>query len=110
MVNALVASSPRACVPTARMMSLADAAVLITRPEPGAAETALRVAALGLRPIITPLLAIRFVRAALPPSGRVQAILVASGYAVAGLPSSHHHLPLFAVGAATAARARTAGF
>lgn len=56
------------------------------------------------------MLEVRPLRAALPPSGRVQAILVTSGSAIAGLPASHRHLPLFAVGAATAQRAEAAGF
>jgi uroporphyrinogen-III synthase len=84
--------------------------VLITRPEPGAADTAARVAALGLHPVVAPLLEISELRAPLPPSGHVQAILVASASAIAALPASHHDVPLFAVGDATAARARSAGF
>jgi uroporphyrinogen-III synthase len=84
--------------------------VLITRPEPGASETAARVAALGYQPIIAPLLVIRTLRAPLPPSGRMQAILATSGNAIPALPASHRHLPLFAVGEATAAQARAAGF
>jgi uroporphyrinogen-III synthase len=85
-------------------------AVLITRPEPGASETAARLAAMGFVPIVAPLLEIRNLRAPLPPSGDVQAILVTSGSAIPALPASHRHLPLFAVGEATAARARAAGF
>ena len=84
--------------------------VLITRPEPGGSETAARVAALGYQPIAAPLLEIRALRAALPAAERLDAIVVTSGNAIASLPASHHHLPLFAVGAATAARARDAGF
>lgn len=86
------------------------ARILITRPEPGASETAERVAALGCQPIVAPLLKIRSLRGALPPSGRVQAVLIASGNAIPALPASLRHLPLFAVGAATASRARAAGF
>jgi uroporphyrinogen-III synthase len=84
--------------------------VLITRPEPGAAETAARIAALGYRPIVTPLMEIYPQRAALPPSGDLQAILATSANAIPALPESHRHLPLYAVGEATASRARTAGF
>jgi uroporphyrinogen-III synthase len=40
----------------------------------------------------------------------VQAALAASSNAIPLLPASHRHLPLFAVGEATAARARAAGF
>ena len=84
--------------------------MLITRPEPGAGETAARVAALGLTPILAPLLAVRMIGVTLPAAERLQAILVTSGNAVAALPPTHLHLPLFAVGEATAARARAAGF
>jgi uroporphyrinogen-III synthase len=99
-------------VPTARATSLPEPGpgVLITRPEPGASETAARVAALGFRPISAPVLEIRILDFALPPAGTLQAIVTASGNAVAALPASHYHLPLLAVGRATAARALAAGF
>jgi uroporphyrinogen-III synthase len=84
--------------------------VLITRPEPGASETAARVAALGLAPIVSPLLEIRQLQATMPPAEQVQAILITSANAIASLPPSHRGIPLFAVGAATAAQARSAGF
>jgi uroporphyrinogen-III synthase len=83
---------------------------LVTRPEPAASETAKLVIALGYRPIVAALLEIRPLWTALPPTGRVQAILATSGNAIQVLPSSHRHLPLFAVGEATAGRARAAGF
>lgn len=83
---------------------------MITRPEPGASETAARVAALGFQPIVAPLLAISPLPTPLPSSGQVQAILVTSRNAIQALPASHRHLPLFAVGDATAQRARSAGF
>jgi uroporphyrinogen-III synthase len=84
--------------------------VLITRPEPGGSETAARVAALGYRPVAAPLLDIHVLDARLPAAERLHAILVTSGNAIPSLPASHRHLPLLAVGAATAARARDAGF
>ena len=84
--------------------------MLITRPEPGASETAARVASLGFLPVLAPLLEIATLPAAWPPSGQVQAILVTSGNAIPALPASHRHLPLLAVGLATARRAREAGF
>jgi uroporphyrinogen-III synthase len=84
--------------------------VLITRPEPGAGETAARVAALGLRPVTAPALEILILPCHLPPPTRLQAIVIASGNAVPALPASHRRLPLLAVGDATAARARAAGF
>ena len=84
--------------------------VLITRPEPGAGETAASVTALGLRPVIAPLLAIRVLSPNLPPPERLRAVLVTSGNAVAALPTGYRNVPLLAVGDATAARARDAGF
>ena len=59
--------------------------VLITRPEAGAADTAARVTGLGLRPVIAPLLAIQALPAALPQADRLQAVLIASGNALAGV-------------------------
>jgi uroporphyrinogen-III synthase len=84
-------------------------AVLITRPEPGASATAARVAAMGLVPIVAPLLEIHSLPIHLPPGG-IAAVLVASGNAVDALPANCRMLPLLAVGAATARRAELAGF
>jgi len=85
-------------------------AILITRPEPGASESAARLAALSFRSVLAPVLTIRALPTRLPDPARVQAILAASGNAIAGLPENFRTLPLLAVGAATAARARAAGF
>ncbi len=82
--------------------------MLITRPQPGADETAARIAARGLVPVVAPLLEIAPRRVA--GFGQPQAILVTSGNALAGLPTSLHGTRLLAVGDATAARARLAGF
>src|SRR5579875_3510048 len=82
--------------------------VLVTRPEPGATATARAVRALGLRPFCVPFLAIAPRSAELP--GDAQAVLVTSGNALAAPHPSLHGIRLFAVGDATAARAREAGF
>ena len=84
--------------------------VLITRPEPGASETASRIAALGLVPLLCPVLQIRPVAGALPPASRIGAVLLTSGSAIQCLPSVYHDTPLLAVGNATADRAQRAGF
>ena len=84
-------------------------AVLITRPEPGATDTAARVAALGLLPIVAPLLEIRSLPLRKPPR-RVAAIVLASGNAVDGLSACRRSLPVLTVGDATARRATLAGF
>ena len=81
---------------------------MVTRPEPGASETARRLRALHHDPIIAPLLHIRPL--ALAPFGEVGAVLVTSGNALPLLPASLHGTPLLAVGHATAERARSAGF
>lgn len=81
---------------------------MVTRPEPGASETARRLRALHRDPIIAPLLHIRPL--ALAPFGKVGAVLITSGNAVPFLPASLHGVPLLAVGHATADRARAAGF
>jgi uroporphyrinogen-III synthase len=83
--------------------------VLVTRPSPGAEETAARVAALGLDPVIAPMLSIRALPAGNLPA-RLDAVLLTSRNGLLGLPSSLHATPLFAVGAATAAAARAHGF
>lgn len=82
--------------------------ILVTRPEPGASETAARLAALGRRALLAPMLTIvpRPLTDAAPP----QAVLVTSGNALGALPEGLHGVKLLAVGDATAARARAAGF
>jgi uroporphyrinogen-III synthase len=81
--------------------------VLITRPEPGAAETAARVAALGWRPVLAPALVLAPRAASLPAA---QAVVVTSPAAPRALPAALHPLPLFATGPASAESARAAGF
>lgn len=90
-------------------MSLPDT-ILIARPEPGATETARRVAAMGLTPLISPALTIEALSMSLPPAEGVAAVLVTSGNALPALPATFHNTPLFAVGDATAARAERLGF
>jgi uroporphyrinogen-III synthase len=85
-------------------------AVLITRPEPGASETAARIAAMGLLPIVAPLLTIQPVPVRLPPTAGIAAILLASGNAVDALPAFVRGLPVLTVGAATMRRAQCEGF
>ena len=63
---------------------------------------------MGFEPVLAPALVVRTRRlAALPP---VQAVLVTSGNAIPALPARLRRLKLLAVGDATAARAREAGF
>jgi len=66
------------------------------------------VSALGLRPIVAPLLTIQPMPSNLPQDAA--AVLITSGNAVDSLPAWARARPVFAVGDATAARARAAGF
>jgi uroporphyrinogen-III synthase len=83
---------------------------MVTRPEPGASETAARLDALGFQPVLAPAIRIRLMPPSLPDPGRVAVVLVTSGQAVPALPERFRHARLFVVGDATAARARKAGF
>lgn len=92
------------------MQAAAANSVLITRPEPGASETALRVARLGFTPVLAPVLLIRPMPPRLPRPAGLAAVLATSGNAIDALPPACQDLPLFVVGDATAERARAAGF
>ncbi|MFM7611486.1 MAG: hypothetical protein ACKO9A_21770 [Alphaproteobacteria bacterium] len=74
----------------------ASRAILITRPEPGAAESARAVAALGWEAVLAPALTLT----ALPfqPPTNCQAIIITSRAAARALPPAA--LPVMAVGEA----------
>ncbi len=80
--------------------------VLITRPQEDATSTAKRIEALGFSPVLAPMMQIQSLAPAIPAN--VQALLVTSGNALAGLAPTH--TKLLAVGDVTAARARAHGF
>jgi uroporphyrinogen-III synthase len=86
--------------------------VLVTRPAEEARAFAALLAAEGIDAVLAPLLSIEFVDAALPPLAGVQALLVTSVNGVRALAARgvDRQLPLYAVGDATAAAAREAGF
>ncbi len=84
--------------------------MLITRPQPGADRTARLVAAVGLRPVLAPMLMISPLPTCLPDPADIRAVLVTSANALPALPACWHDSLLLAVGDATAARARAAGF
>ena len=65
---------------------------------------------MGFTPLLSPALSITTRPIALPDGWRFQAVLVTSGNALPALPASLSATPLLAVGDATAARARQAGF
>lgn len=74
--------------------------VLVTRPEPGASETASYLAARGLRAVIVPFLEVIPLAATLP--NQVIACVITSSNALWAIPPG---VPIFAVGDATAKRA-----
>jgi uroporphyrinogen-III synthase len=82
---------------------------LITRPEPGAAATAVRVAKLGWQPVLAP--ALRLCPIPMEQAPAVQAVLLPSAAAIPSLLAAFPpDLPVLAVGEGTAAAARAAGF
>ena len=92
-----------------------DAAkILVTRPEPDATDSANRLRALGLEPIIAPVLTLKRLPCKLPDIAGLSAIAITSANALRALTQEQRaklaHLPLFAVGDRTAAAARQAGF
>jgi uroporphyrinogen-III synthase len=85
--------------------------ILVTRPAAEAHETAQRLRRMGWEPILAPVLHVEPRALALDPTSRPpQAVLVTSGNALTALPPALHPVRLLAVGDATAARARAAGF
>jgi len=86
--------------------------IWITRALPGALATAERVRALGFEPVVAPLLTVRALGAGPIDLTGVGAIAFTSANAVAAFAarSSARDAPAFAVGEATAAAARSAGF
>lgn len=84
----------------------------MTRTEPGASRTATRLAARGFEPLIAPVLAIRPILQPAPDLTGITALAFTSpnGVAVFADLSADRSLPVFAVGDATAERARQAGF
>jgi uroporphyrinogen-III synthase len=95
------------------------ARVLVTRPEPHAAATAARLAAMGHAPVLAPMLHVVPRRDVQIGLGDVAAIALTSRTAVAATAALArgradlaplYRIPVFTVGAATAEAARAAGF
>jgi uroporphyrinogen-III synthase len=88
--------------------------LLVTRPEPDAAATAVRLTALGHQPLVQPLLKVSFND---PPQAleRPAAILITSQNAVRAIgrwpqSSTWHDVPVFVAGAATGRATAALGF
>jgi uroporphyrinogen-III synthase len=87
--------------------------ILILRPQPGADRTAERARKLKLEPLVAPLFTIVPLTWDAPDPGRYRAVLLTSANAARHGGSQlnrFRHLPCYAVGEATAAAARAAGF
>jgi uroporphyrinogen-III synthase len=93
-------------------MTGAGRRVWVTRTQPGADATARRLAAMGLTPVVAPVLAARPLSGVELQLDGVAALAFTSGHAVAAFAGlcPIRVLPAFTVGAATAERARAAGF
>ncbi|RDE09682.1 uroporphyrinogen-III synthase [Pelagibacterium lacus] len=96
-------------------MTLTPRRVLVTRPRADAGRTAAGLAAIGLEPVIAPLLEAQMTGIALPPAQDYAAVAATSANGVRALAEHKDgdgftHLPLFAVGEHTANAARAAGF
>jgi uroporphyrinogen-III synthase len=89
--------------------------MLVTRPEPDASETAARLGALGIEGVPCPLLVHQTLTPGLPDANGFAAIAVTSTNALRalrerGMLERYLKLPLYAVGARTAAAAKAFGF
>lgn len=87
--------------------------LLILRPERGAIATAKRAEAMGLSPMIRSLFRVEVREWNAPDPAQFDSVLMTSANAVrygGAAVGLYRHLPVFAVGAATAQAARDAGF
>lgn len=86
--------------------------VILTRPEPESRDLAEELARRGIASVIAPLLAIRPTGTGLGDAAAYVAAVATSGNGVDGLAAAtpRRAMPLFAVGGATAERARRLGF
>jgi uroporphyrinogen-III synthase len=87
--------------------------LFILRPEPGASASAEKARALGLEAVVTPLFEVLPVKWIAPDPGKFDGLLLTSANAVrhgGEALESVKALPVHAVGEATAAAAREAGF
>ena len=86
--------------------------VVVLRPEPGNADTCAKLRGLGLEPLAIPVFTVVPVAWTPPDLGGFDAVLLTSANAIrhGALPDTLKTLPVIAVGDATAAAARRAGF
>jgi uroporphyrinogen-III synthase len=87
--------------------------LVIVRPEPGASRTAEQARRLGLEPWVMPLFELVALDWSAPEPGRFDALVITSANAIrlgGGQLDTLGHLPVHAIGEASAAAAREAGF
>jgi uroporphyrinogen-III synthase len=89
--------------------------ILVTRPQPGSAQTAAALKRRGHEPITAPLLEIEILSQVDPDAGPWTAILITSANAMGGIAhlarrDAWRSVPIFAVGDRTAKAARDQGF
>ena len=84
--------------------------VLVTRSEPGASETAQRLAALGFQPAVEPVFEIEPIEDVALPAFDALAFTSANGVRVFARLNPRREVPVFCVGTRTAEAAREAGF
>jgi uroporphyrinogen-III synthase len=92
--------------------NIRECAALVTRPREEAETLSAALAARGIGAIIEPMMQVHFPSARSPDLTSVQAVLCTSANGVRALArlTDIRRLPLFAVGDATASRARAEGF
>ena len=89
--------------------------MLVTRPEPDASDTAARLQALGIEPVVAPLLVYELLSAEFPAPEGLAATAFSSANALraleaAGAIERYRHLPAYTVGDKTADLAEELGF
>jgi uroporphyrinogen-III synthase len=86
--------------------------ILVTRPEPEATRFAAQLKDHGIDAVVAPLMAVEATEETLPPLEAVQALVFtsANGVRAYAARNARTDLPAYAVGEATAAAARQAGF
>lgn len=84
--------------------------VWVTRAQPGARQTAHRLAELGFEPVVAPVLAVAVLKAADIPDHAAIAFTSMNGVAVFSTLSARRDQRVYAVGEATAGAARAAGW
>lgn len=89
--------------------------MLVTRPEPDASDTAARLGALGIAPVLAPLLVHETLSSTLPDPAGFAALALTSANTLRALNERgalerYQHLPAYCVGDRTAAAAKANGF